>query len=111
MTIAEGICDYCGEGEGWLLCTGDERSQIQFGKLWCGVCREGSRQRYVKWPNRGLSGQIEVFEEMLEQHPLRWEPPYDHPRMHIFKLKCQDEIWRMKQELEYRGQDELPSKA
>lgn len=105
MTIREGVCDYCGGGEHFLLSTGDERSQIQFGKLWCGTCREGSRQRYIKHPTDWLKEQIEIAEEMLAQHPIQWEPPYDHIRMHMFKLDASDEIWRKKQELKFRLND------
>ena len=105
MSIKTGSCDWCGEGEGWLLSTGDERSVIQFGKLWCGVCREGSRERYKNCDDAWLIGQIEINEEMLRQHPIRWDGPHDHFRMHMFKLQTSDETWRMKNELEYREKD------
>lgn len=104
MSIREGICDWCGRGR--LLETGDETSRVQLGKLWCGQCRAGSKERYKNHTDKFLEGQIKIMEELLEQHPLQWEPPYDHPRMHMFKLDNQDEVWRMTKELEFRRQDE-----
>lgn len=103
MSIAEGVCDWCGRER--LLETGDERSKVKFGKLWCGTCRAGSKRRYRDWPSRDLEAQINISQEMLEQHPLMWEPPYDHFRMHLFKLDVSDEIWRMKSELNFRKED------
>lgn len=103
MSIEAGVCDWCGTDR--LLETGDERSRVQFGKLWCGTCRDGSRERFKSYDDERLNGQIEIMEEMLEQHPIRYEPPYDHFRMHMFKLDYQDEIWRMKNELEFRASE------
>lgn len=103
MSIRKGVCDYCGLGR--LLESGDESSQIQFGKLWCGTCREGSKARYEERDNEFLSYRISLITEMLEQHPLQWEEPYDHFLMHNFKLMQSDEMWRMKQELEFRSED------
>ena len=103
MSIREGVCDWCGRER--LLETGDERSKVQGNKLWCGTCRGGSAARYQHSSDDWLRGQIKIAEEMLEQHPLRWEEPYDHIRMHLFKLDYHDEIWRMKRELEMREAD------
>lgn len=103
MSIAEGVCDWCGRER--LMETGDERSKVQFGKLWCGNCRAGSKERYKNYRDVDLTWQINMIGQMLEQHPLQWEEPYDHTRMHLFKLDCSDEMWRMKNELEYRSQD------
>ena len=103
MSIRKGVCDYCGLGR--LLETGDERSQIQFGKLWCGTCRKGSKARYKERDTPHLEGRIDFINEMLEQHPLQWEAPYDHFLMHNFKLTQSDEMWRMRRELEFRNED------
>lgn len=100
MSIKNGECDWCDRGR--LLETGDERSRIQFGKLWCGTCRAGSEERYRGRDTEFLTGQIEIMEEMLAQHPIRYEPPYDHIRMHLFKLDYQDEAGRMRREIGYR---------
>lgn len=100
MSVVDGVCDYCGRDR--LLETGDEQSKLQRNKLWCGTCREGSRDRYRNVADDWLQGQIDIMQEMLEQHPIRYEPPYDHFRMNLFKLDYQDEIWRMKRELEFR---------
>lgn len=104
MSIREGVCDWCGRER--LLETGDERSQIQFQKLWCGTCREGSKARYEGRDTRHLEARISLITEMLNQHPLQWEEPYDHFLMHNFKLTQSDELWRMKRELELRSEDE-----
>lgn len=109
MSIAEGVCDYCGRGH--LLETGDEGSQIQLGKLWCGTCRAGSKERYANYESKRIQGQIDIMREMLEWHPLQWDKPGypdvkpDHFRMHMFKLDYNDEAYRMERELEFRESD------
>lgn len=103
MTVSDGKCDYCARER--LLETGDERSRVQRGKLWCGTCRGGSEDRYQGLDNHWLEAQIAFSEEMLAQHPIVWEGDRDHFRMHLFKLDVSDEVWRMKRELEYRKND------
>lgn len=103
MSVRDGTCDWCDRGR--LMDTGDERSLIQFGKLWCGVCREGSRERYKNVGDDWLTGQIEIIEELLEQHPIVWEGHRDHMRMHLFKLDNYDEQYRMQCELEFRHKE------
>ena len=103
MGVVDGVCDYCGRDR--LLETGDEQSKLQRNKLWCGTCRAGSLDRYRSYSDENLQGQIDIYKAMLEQHPLRYEEPYDHFRMNLFKLDCQDEMWRMNKELEWRRED------
>lgn len=102
MSINEGICDWCGRER--LMETGDEMSKIQFRKLWCGACRAGSKARYEGQSDEFLQSWIDNATEMLEQHPLQWEEPYDHSWMHLFKLDTSDEIYRKRNELEFRSE-------
>lgn len=109
MSVRNGYCDFCGGGNGQLLSTGDERSVAFYldeqPVLWDGVCREGSKEYFKDFETPILVALIEKSEQVLKDDPIRWEPPYDDPKVHIRKIWISDEVFRGKQELVYRIED------
>jgi hypothetical protein len=111
VTVREGACDYCERDR--LLDTGDERSIMNHGlKLWCGGCREGSRDRYRDAPDELMRKMKLRFEALLEASPIRWgtDPvaPVETFEERAQKLWWLDEGWRIKNELEYRELEAKP---
>lgn len=104
MSADEGVCDYCGRGR--LMETGDERSVINpGGKLWCGTCREGSRDRFKSFNDRTLEALAKGCKAALENDPIRWDDQENPETLEerAMKLGYQDEGWRIERELSLRA--------
>lgn len=103
-----GFCDFCGSGGGYLLTVGDEHSVVFYldddpaPKVWDGRCPEGSRVYFKRFDSPKIVELIQKSVEVLEEDPIRFEPPYDDPKTRLRKVYISQEVERAKRELLYR---------
>lgn len=69
---------------------------------WDGYCREGSKIYFSDYDTDFLTSLLALSEQVLEEDPIRYQPPFDSLETHARKIFISNEIWRGTQEVNYR---------